>query len=182
MVANGDTVAIIGQVFIPIMIGKDVKHVSLRLVPKLKSTSILGTDTIINLKMTLKYNTGTWCLPDSPSARYHVEASPDSLPKPIIENTTSDRKKATKTSKEDNDKIMENKINSNNKILTGVNNRIKSGTKGIESSNEESKPQCWRKIKLKTERENCKTMVGRNLNDFIQTDHDLNLSQKAKNV
>ena len=45
-VANGETVRIIGQVVIPIMIGKDVRHVSFRLVPKLKSTSILGTDMI----------------------------------------------------------------------------------------------------------------------------------------
>ena len=55
MVANGETVEIIEQVVIPIMIGKDVKHVkhvSFRLVPKLKSTSILGTGMIKNLKMT----------------------------------------------------------------------------------------------------------------------------------
>ena len=46
MVANGETVEIIGQVVIPIMIGKDVKHVSFRLVPKLKYTSVLRTDII----------------------------------------------------------------------------------------------------------------------------------------
>ena len=43
IIANGETVEISGQVIIPIMIGKDVKHVSFRLVPKLRSTRILGT-------------------------------------------------------------------------------------------------------------------------------------------
>ena len=38
---------------------------------------------------------------------------------------------------------MENEINSNNKILTSVNNRIKSETKGIENNNKESKPKYW---------------------------------------
>ena len=45
-VTNGGTAEMIGQVIIPIIIGKDVKHVSFRLVPKLRSTSILGTDMI----------------------------------------------------------------------------------------------------------------------------------------
>ena len=62
MVANGGNVEIIGQIVIPIMIGKDMKHVSFRLVPKLKSTSILGTDMIKSLKMTLNYDTETWWL------------------------------------------------------------------------------------------------------------------------
>ena len=97
MVANGETVEIIGQIVIPIMVGKDVKHVSFRLVPKSKSTSILGTDLIENIKMTLNYDTRTWQLTGSPPTRYHMEARPHSLPKPIIENTTSHRKKATKT-------------------------------------------------------------------------------------
>ena len=48
-VANERTVEIIGQVIIPIIIGKDVKLVSFRLVPKFRSTSILGTD--MNKKM-----------------------------------------------------------------------------------------------------------------------------------
>ena len=77
----------------------------------------MGTDTIKNLKMTLNYDTGTWWLPGSPPNHYHMEARPHSLPKPIIENTTSDRKKATKTN-EDSKGIMGNKINSNNKIQT----------------------------------------------------------------
>ena len=47
---------IIGQVVILIMISKVVKHVSFRLVPKLKSTP------------------------------YHIEAMPNSLPKPITED------------------------------------------------------------------------------------------------
>ena len=51
MGANGETVEIIGQVVIPIMIGKDVKHVSFRLVSKLKSTSILGADMIKSIKL-----------------------------------------------------------------------------------------------------------------------------------
>ena len=110
MVANGETAEIIGQAVIPIMIGKDIKHVSFLLIPKLKSTSILGTDMIENLKMILNYDTETWWLPGSPPTRYHMEARPHSLPKPIIENTTSDRKKAQKTSKEDSNGIMENKI------------------------------------------------------------------------
>ena len=38
-VANGGIVEIIEQVIIPIIIGKDVKHVSFRLVAKLRSTS-----------------------------------------------------------------------------------------------------------------------------------------------
>ena len=70
MVANRETVGIIGQVSIPIMFGKEVKHVSFRLVPKLKSTSILGTDMIKNLKMTLNYDTGTWWLPGIPPTGY----------------------------------------------------------------------------------------------------------------
>ena len=75
---------------------------------------------------------------------------------------------------------MENKIYSNSKILTSVNNRIKSATKNIENNNKESKPKFGAKLKLKSERENGKTMVGRNLNDSTQTDHDLNLSQKQE--
>ena len=59
---------------------------------------------IKSLKMTLNYDTGS---------RYHMEARSHSLPKPIIENTTSDGEKATKTGMEDNVKIMENKINNN---------------------------------------------------------------------
>ena len=107
-----------------------------------------------------------------------MEAVPHSLPKPIIENTSSVRNKLTKTSKEENDKIMENKINSNNKILTSVNNRFKSGMKGIENNNKELKPKFGGKIKLKSERENGKTMLGRNLNDFVQADNDSNLPHK----
>ena len=87
MVAIGGTVEIIGQVVIPIMVVKDVKHVSFRLVSKLKSTSILGIDMIRNQKMTLKYDAGTCWLSDSPLTRYHMEARLHSLPKPIIENT-----------------------------------------------------------------------------------------------
>ena len=151
-----------GQVVIPIMIGTGIKHVSFRLVPKLKSTSILGTDMIKNLKMTLNCETGTWWLPGSSPTRYHMEAKPHSLSKPLIENTTSDKKKATKTSKEDNNKTMKNKINSNNKILTSVNNRIKAKTKSIENNNEELKPKFWGKIKLKSRRKIGKTVVGRN--------------------
>ena len=59
IVANVETVEIIGQVIISFMIGKEFKHVSFQLVPKLKSTSILGADIIKNLKMTLNYDTGT---------------------------------------------------------------------------------------------------------------------------
>ena len=71
MVANGETVIIIGQVVIPIMDGKDVNHVSFRLLPKLKSTSIFGTDMIKCLKMTLNYDTETWWLSGSLPSRYH---------------------------------------------------------------------------------------------------------------
>ena len=60
MVANGETMEIIRQVVLPLMIGKDIKHVSFRLVPKLTFTSILVTDMIKNLKITLNYDTGTW--------------------------------------------------------------------------------------------------------------------------
>ena len=159
IVANGESVEIIGRVVIPIMISKDVKHMSFRLVPKLKSTSILGTDMIKNLKMTLNYDTETWWLPGSPPTRYQMEARPHSLPKPIIENTTSDRKKGTKTSKKDGNEISENKMN--HKIQNSVDNRIKSETKGIENNNKELKPKSRGKIKLKSERENSKTIVGK---------------------
>ena len=184
LVANGETVAIIGQVVILIIIGKDVKHMSFRLVPKLKSTRILGTEMIQNLKMTLNYDTGTWWLPRSPPSRYHMEARLHSLTKPSLENTTSGREKATKTSKEDSNGIMENKINSYNKILTSVNNRIKSETKGAENNNKESKPKFGGEIKLKSVRENGKSVVGRNPNDFTQTQtyNNSNLSQKVKSV
>ena len=107
-VANEETVEIIEQVIIPIIIGKDIKHVSFRLVPKLRSTSILGTDMIKNLKMTLDYDTGTWWLPARPPTRYQMEARPQSLPRPIIESIISDKRKATKTNKEYN---REMKIN-----------------------------------------------------------------------
>ena len=106
---------------------------------------------IENLKMTINYGTGTWWLPGRAPARFYMEARPHSLPKPIIENTTSDSKKATKTNKEDSNRIMENKINSNNKILTSVNNRIKSETKGRENNTEESKPKFGGKIQLKSQ-------------------------------
>ena len=81
---------------------------------------------IKNLKMTLNCDTGTWWLPGSPPTRYQMEAKPHFLPKPIIENTTLDKKKATKTNKEDINKIIENKINCDNKTSTSENNRIKS--------------------------------------------------------
>ena len=178
MVANGEMVGIIGQVVIPILIDKDVKQVSFRLVPKLKSTSILGTDMIKNLKMTLNYDTGSWWLPGSSPTCYHI----DSLPKAIIEYTTSDRKKSIKTNKEISNEIMENKINSNNKILTSVNNRIKVEIISIENNTKKSKPKFGGKIQLKNERVNGKNVVGRNTNDFTQTYNDSNLSQKTKNV
>ena len=73
---------------------------------------------IINLKMTLDYNTGTWWLTGSPPTRYNMEVRPPSLPKPTIENTTLDKKKVIRTSQEDNNKIMGNEINNNNKIMT----------------------------------------------------------------
>ena len=85
--------------------------------------------------------------------------------------------------KEDSNEIIENKINCKKKIHTSVNNRIKSETKGIENNNEEeSKPKFGGKIKLKSEKENSKTVVGRNPNDFTPIPNDSNLFQKAKNV
>ena len=66
-----------------------------------------------------------------------MEARPHSLPKPIIKNTKSDRKKAAKTSKEDSNGISAKKMNS--KIQTSVNNRIKSETKSIENNKKELK-------------------------------------------
>ena len=182
IVANGGTVEIIGQVIIPIMIGKDVKHVSFRLVPKLRSTSILGTDMIKNLKMTLNYDTGTWGLPGSPPTRYQMEAKPHSLLKPIIDNTTLDKKKATKTNEEDINEIIENKINCDNKISTSGKNQIESETKGIKNNNKEVRPKFGGKIKSKSERENGKTMIGRNLNDFNQAKENPGPSQETKNV
>ena len=86
-----------------------MKHVSFWLVPKFKSTSILEKVVIRSLKMTLNYHTQTWWLPGSQLTRYHMEVMTHSLSKQIIENTTSDKKKATKTNKEDIDEIMENK-------------------------------------------------------------------------
>ena len=169
-VANGGTVEIIGQVIIPIIIGKDVKHVSFRLVPKLRSTSILGTDMIKNLKMTLDYDTETWWLPGSPPTRYQMEARAQSLPRPIIESIISDKRKATKTNKEYNREVNENKLNG--KIQTSVNKQTKSETKGIENDNKELKPKFEGKIKLRSERENGKTMIGRNLKDLNQANEN----------
>ena len=70
----------------------------------------------------------------------------------------------------------------NNKIQTRVDNRIKSETKGIENNNKELKPKFGGKIKLKSERENSKTVVGRNLNDFNQANENLGPYQKTRNV
>ena len=67
---------------------------------------------IKNLEMILDYDTGTWWLPGSPPTRYQMEARPHSLPKPIIERIASDKRKATKTSKEDSSGISENKLHS----------------------------------------------------------------------
>ena len=136
------------------MIGKDINHMSFRLVPKLRSTSILGTDMIKNLKMTPNYDNGTRWLPGSPPTRYQTEAKPHSLSRPIIESVASDKKKATKTSKEYSNGIMENEINNNNKILISVNNRIKSETEGIENDNKELKPKFERK-EMKKRKKNC---------------------------
>ena len=55
---------------------------------------------------------------------------------------------------------MKKKLNS--KIQTSVNNQIKSETKDIENNKKELKPKFGGKIKLKSERENGKTMIGRN--------------------
>ena len=92
---------------------------------------------IKNLKITLDYDTRTWWLPGRPPTRYQMEARPQSLPKPIIESVISDRRKATKTSKEYNGEVNENKLNS--KIQTSVNNQTKSETEGIENDNKELK-------------------------------------------
>ena len=162
------------------MIGKDIKHVSFQLVPKLRSTSILGTDMIKNLKITLDYDIGTWWLPGSPPSRYQMEARPHFLPRPIIESMASDKRKATKTSKEDSSRISENKLN--NKIQTKAKNQIKSETKNIENNNKELKPKFGGKIKLKSERENGKTTIGRNLNNFNQAKKNPGPSQKTKDV
>ena len=179
-VTNGGTVEIIGQVIIPIIIGKDVKQVFFRLVPKLRSTIILGTDMIKNLKMILDYDTGTWWLPGNPPTRYQMEARPQSLPRPIIVSVISDKRKATKTSKEHSSEINKNKLNS--KIQTSVNNRTKSETKGIENDNKELKPKFGGRIKLKSERENGKTMIERNLNDLNQANENRSPCQKTQNT
>ena len=63
MTTNEEIVEIIGQMVIPIIISKDIKHVSFRLSPKFNSTSILGREMIKSLKMTLNYDTKTWWLP-----------------------------------------------------------------------------------------------------------------------
>ena len=90
---------------------------------------------------------------------------------------------AKKANKEDNNEIIRHKINCDNEILTSVNNRIMSETKNIENNNkEESKPKFGGKIKLKSERENGKTRVGKNPNNFTHIYNNSNLSQKAKNV
>ena len=39
-----------------------------------------------SLKMTLNYDTETWCLPGSPQIRHHMEAMPNCLPKPIAKD------------------------------------------------------------------------------------------------
>ena len=115
---------------------------------------------IKNLKIILNYDTRTWWLPGSPRTHNRMESMPHSLPKPIIENTTSDRKKATKTSKENSNGISENEMIS--KIQKNLNGRIKTGTKRRENNNKESKPKFGAKIKLKSGRENDKTMLGKN--------------------
>ena len=130
------------------MIGKDVKHVLFRLVPKFISTSILGTDMIKNLKMTLNYDTETRWLLGSLLTRCHMVAIPNSLPKPTIQETTHNRKKGAKTSNEDSNKISENKINSSGKIENSVNSRIKSKIKGIKNNNNKLKPNFRGKINL----------------------------------
>ena len=159
---------------------QNAEHVSFRLVPILRSTSILGTDMIKNLKMTLDYDTGTWWLPGSPPTRYQMEARPQSLPRPIIESITSDKRKATKSSKKDSSGISENKRN--RKTQTSVNNRINSEKNRIENNNKQLKPRFGRKIKLKSERENGKTIIGRNLNDFNQNKENPAPFQKSQNV
>ena len=109
-----------------------------------------------------------------------MEARPQSLPRPIIESITSDKRKITKTSKEDSSGISENKMNS--KTQTSVNNRIKSEKNDIENNNEKLKPKFRGKIKLKSERENGKTMIGRNLYDFNQTKENPDPPQKTQNI
>ena len=64
------------------------------------------------------------------------------------------RKRRQKKSKEDSNGIMENETNSNNKILSSVNNRIKSETEGIENDNKELKPKFERK-KIKKWKRKC---------------------------
>ena len=109
-----------------------------------------------------------------------MEARPHSLPRPIIEKVASDKRKATKTSKNDSNGISENKLNS--QIKTSANNQIKSETKDIENNNKELKPKFGGKIKLKSERENGITTIGRNLNNFNQAKENPGPSQKTKNV
>ena len=172
----------ISQMVIPIRISKAVNHVSFRLVPELKSTSILVTNMIKSLKITLNQNIETWWLPGSPPTRYHMETMPNSLFKSISEGPIQNLKKGSITSNQDSKKINANKINSNIKIQNSANSRFKSGTEGIENNNKELKTKFEGKIKSKSGRENFKTLLERNLNDFIQTDDDSDLSQKARNA
>ena len=70
----------------------------------------------------------------------------------------------------------------NSKTQTSVNNRIKSETNDIENNNKQLKPKFGGKIKLKSERENGKTMIGKNLNDFNQTKENPDPPQKTQNI
>ena len=63
-----------------------------------------------------------------------------------------------------------------------MNIRIKSETKNIENNNKELKPRFGGKIKFKSERENGKTTIGRNLNDFNQAKENPGPSQKTRNA
>ena len=69
----------------------------------------------------------------------------------------------------------------NSKTQTNVNNRIKSETNYLEN-NKQLNPKFRGKIKLKSERENGKTMIGRNLNDFNQTKENPGPPQKTQNI
>ncbi|XP_033228763.1 uncharacterized protein LOC117180389 [Belonocnema kinseyi] len=91
IVANGQGVSIIGQVLIPVRIGYVTKELLFRIVPKLTSKGIIGTDMLRKLGLQMDYEINHWCLPKLPEIRYAIKALPKANSKPIEKDLLNEK-------------------------------------------------------------------------------------------
>ena len=105
IVANGQKLEISGQVLIPIEAGHIKKYLLFRLVPELRSTGILGTETIERLGLKLDFEKENWWLPEKPQIKYKIETN--SKENNVRENEEEKGKEPRKESQEEKKKLRD---------------------------------------------------------------------------